>query len=73
MTKTTSRIISKRHLKSQDIGDIKEGILTRIKFKNDEHTHIAEYFFLISDFEPKTITEALTHDFWLNTMQDEIN
>ena len=34
--KTSSRIIAKRHLESQVIGDVEKGILTRRKAKIDE-------------------------------------
>ena len=44
MTKTPSRIITKRHLESQVIGDVEKGILTRRKIKIDEHANIVEFF-----------------------------
>ena len=52
--KTWSSIIAKRRLESQVIGDVEKRILTRRKAKIDEH------FCLISDFDPKTISEALS-------------
>ena len=58
--KTWSRIIAKRRSESQVIGDVEKGILTRRKAKIDEQANIAEHFCLISDFEPKTISEALS-------------
>ena len=61
MEKTPSRIIAKRHPKSQVIGDVEKGILTKRKAKIDEHANIVEHFCLILDVEPKTATEALSN------------
>ena len=61
--KTWSRIIAKRRSESQVIGDVEKGILTRRKAKIDEQENIDEHFCLISDSEPKTISEALSDPF----------
>ena len=71
--KTSSTIIAKRHFESQVIGDVEKGILTRRKANIDEQANIAEHFCLISDFEPKSVTKALSDSYWKNAIQEEIN
>ena len=68
--KTSSTIIAKRHSESQVIGDVEKGILTRRKANIDEQANIAEYFCLISDFKPKSVTKALSDSCWKKAMQE---
>ncbi|GLJ17356.1 hypothetical protein SUGI_0301460 [Cryptomeria japonica] len=70
---TPSKIITKRHPQSQVIGNIDASILTRRRAKTTEQAQLAEHFCLVTDFEPKNVSDALSDECWLNAMKDEIS
>ncbi|XP_074576648.1 uncharacterized protein LOC141833162 [Curcuma longa] len=56
------------HPIDQVVGDVEQGVRTRSHFRN-QTSQIA----LISQFEPKTIDEALIDTDWILAMQEELN
>ncbi|XP_057818174.2 uncharacterized mitochondrial protein AtMg00810-like [Cryptomeria japonica] len=64
--KTPSKVVIKNHPQSQIIGDKDVGVLTRRRAKSDEQAQMVEHYYLVTDFEPKTIFDALVDDYWLN-------
>jgi hypothetical protein len=58
--------IQKDHPKEVIIRNLNEGIITRSR-------EFVSNACFISKFEPKNINEALTDEFWINVMQDELD
>ncbi|XP_057418198.1 uncharacterized protein LOC130712379 [Lotus japonicus] len=58
--------IQKNHPQENIIGDPKEGVTTRAR------SYIAHECF-ISKMEPKNVKEALTDEYWINAMQEELD
>lgn len=56
---TPLRIITKRHPQNQVIGNMDAGILTIRRAKTIEQAQIAEHYCLVTDFEPKNVSDAL--------------
>jgi len=67
MRKGPSIRVWKNHPQELIIGDPDQGIRT-IR-TND----IVANSYFVSKFEPKNVKEALTDDFWIKTMQEELN
>jgi len=59
--------VQKNHPQELIIGDPDQGIRTRIT--ND----IVSNSCFVSKFKPKNVKEALTDDFWIEAMQEELN
>lgn len=57
--------IQKDHPKELIIENLNEGIITRSR-------EVVSNACFVSKFEPKNIKEALTDEFWINAMQDEL-
>jgi len=67
MSKGPSIRVQKNHPQELIIGDPNQGIRTRRT--ND----IVSNSYFVSKFEPKNVKEALTDEFWIETMQEELN
>lgn len=57
--------IKKDHPTNLIIGNLNEGVTTRSR-------DVISNSFFVSKFEPKNVKEALTDDFWINVMQEEL-
>ena len=57
--------IQKDHPKELIIGNHKQGVITRSR-------EIVSNSYFVSKIEPKNLKEALTDEFWINVMQDEL-
>ncbi|XP_057444753.1 uncharacterized protein LOC130736999 [Lotus japonicus] len=60
------KLIQKIHPQENIIGDLHEGVITRSR------NFIAHACF-ISKLEPKNVNEALTDEYWINAMQEELD
>jgi len=67
MSKGPSIRIQKNHPQELIIGDPDQGVRTRRA--ND----IVSNSYFVSQFEPKNVKEALTDEFWIEAMQEELN
>ena len=66
-SKGPSTRVKKNHPQDLIIGDLDQGIRTRRS--ND----IVSNSCFVSKFEPKNVKEALTDEFWIEAMQEELN
>jgi len=67
MSKGPSIIVQKNHPQELIIGDPDQGIRTK------RTNNIVSNSCSVSKFEPKNVKEALTDDFWIEAMQEELN
>lgn len=58
--------IQKDHLKDLIIGNLNEEVTTRSR-------EVMSNVCFVSKFEPQNVKEALTDEFWINAMQDELS
>ena len=56
------------HILEQVIGDVKEGVETRT-----HHNQFQNHYAFISPAEPKNIQEAIEHESWMLSSQEELN
>jgi predicted nucleotidyltransferase len=59
--------VQKNHPQDQIIGDPNQGIRTR------RSNEVVSNSCFVSKFEPKNVKEALTDEFWIEAMQEELN
>jgi len=69
--KMPSTRIQKNHPSKEIIGDLNEGIRTRVQPRK-RYDDMVRYVCFTSQIEPKNIREALLHDEWINAMQEEL-
>ena len=67
ISKEPSTRVQKNHPQHLIIGDLDQGVRTRRS--ND----IVSNSCFVSKFEPKNVKEALTDEFWIEAMQEELN
>ena len=63
--KGTSLIIQKDHPKEMIIGNPRQGVVTRSR-------EVVSNACFVSNIEPKNVKKALTDEFWINVLQDEL-
>lgn len=66
-SKVPSIRVQKNHPQELIIGDLDQGITTR------RSIGVVSNFCLVSKMEPKNVKEALTDEFWIEAMQEELN
>ena len=60
---TLAKYLRRHHAPDQIIGDKSEGTITRSKIKGT---------FLLADFEPRNVKDALENESWIEAMNEEI-
>ncbi|MEX5523356.1 hypothetical protein, partial [Bacillus cereus] len=63
--KAPSIRVQKNHPQENIIGNLQEGVTTRSR-------SIIAHSCFISKIEPKNVNEALTDEYWINAMQEEL-
>ena len=70
-TKDSPTRIQKNHLTKNIICDFNEGMKTRNKPKRNDQ-NMVRYVCYTSSIEPKNVKEALLDEYWVKTMQEEL-